>query len=54
MTTDNFSFYLQNTLIQTSQTEGQRYNDTSPFSIPAILLNYIAVVINFPRNKLDS
>jgi len=26
MTTDNFGFYLQNTLIQTSQTGGQRYS----------------------------
>jgi hypothetical protein len=34
MTTDNFCFYLQNTLIQTSQTGGQQYNDPSPFSIP--------------------
>ncbi len=34
MNTDNFCFYLQNTLIQTSQTGGQWYNDTSPFSIP--------------------
>jgi len=34
MTTDNFCFYLQNRLIQTSQTGGQWYNDTSPFSIP--------------------
>ncbi len=34
MTTDNFCFYMQNRLIQTSQTGGQRYNDTSPFSIP--------------------
>jgi hypothetical protein len=34
MTTDNFCFYLQNRLIQTSQTEGQRYSNTSPFSIP--------------------
>jgi len=30
MTTDNFCFYFQNRLIQTSQTEGQWYNDTSP------------------------
>jgi hypothetical protein len=36
MTTDNFCFYLQNRLIQTSQTEGQRYSDTSPLSIPLI------------------
>jgi hypothetical protein len=34
MTTDNFYFYLQNRLFQTSQTGGQRYSDTSPFSIP--------------------
>jgi hypothetical protein len=32
--TDNFCFYLQNRIIQTSQTGGQRYCDTSPFSIP--------------------
>jgi hypothetical protein len=34
MTTDNFCFYLQNRLIQTSQTGGQQYSDPSPFSIP--------------------
>ncbi len=34
MTTDNFCFYLQNRLIQTSQTRGQCYRDTSPFGIP--------------------
>jgi hypothetical protein len=34
MTTDNFCFYLQNRLIQTSQTAGQWYSDTYPFSIP--------------------
>jgi hypothetical protein len=34
MTTDNFCFYLQNRQIQTSQTGGQWYSDTSPFSIP--------------------
>ncbi len=32
MTTDNFYFYLQNRLIQTSQAGGQQYSDTSPFS----------------------
>jgi hypothetical protein len=36
MTTDNFSFYLQNRLIQTGQTGGQQYSNTSPFSIPWI------------------
>ncbi len=34
MTTDNFGFYLRNRLFQTSQTGGQWYSDTSPFSIP--------------------
>ncbi len=34
MTTDNFCFYLQNKLIQTSKAGGQWYSDTSPFSIP--------------------
>jgi hypothetical protein len=33
MITDNFCFYLQNILIQTSQRGGQWYSDTSPFSI---------------------
>ncbi len=36
MTTDNFCFYLQNRLIQTSQTGGQLYSDTSPYSIPCL------------------
>ncbi len=34
MTTGNFCFYLQNRLIQTSQTGGQWYSDTSHLSIP--------------------
>ncbi len=38
MTTDNFCFYLQNSLIQTSQTGGQRHSDTSPFSIPCLYI----------------
>jgi hypothetical protein len=33
MTTENVCYHLQNRLIQTSQTGGQRYSDTSPFSI---------------------
>jgi hypothetical protein len=36
MTTDNFCFYLQNSLIQTNETGGQWYSDTSPFSIPCL------------------
>ncbi len=38
MTSEIFCFYLQNRLIQTSQTGGQWYCDTSPFSIPCIIL----------------
>ncbi len=34
MRSDNFWFYLQNRLIQTSQAGGQWYIDPSPFSIP--------------------
>ncbi len=34
MTTDNFCFYLQDRLIQTSQTGGQCYSDTSPLVFP--------------------
>jgi len=33
MTIGIFCFYLQNRLIHTSQTGGQQYSDTSPFSI---------------------
>jgi hypothetical protein len=36
MITDNFCCYLQNRLIQTSQTGGQWYSDTSPFSITCL------------------
>jgi hypothetical protein len=36
MATDNFCFYLQNRLIQTSQTGGQWYSYTFPFSIPCL------------------
>ncbi len=39
MTTEIFCFYLQNRLIQTSQTGGQRYCDTSPFIISRLLLS---------------
>jgi hypothetical protein len=38
MTTDIFWFYLQNRLIQTSQTGGQWYSDTSASSIPWLCL----------------
>ncbi len=47
VTTDNFSFYLQNILIQTSQTGGQQYSDTSPFSIPSYNKTSFLVQIKF-------
>jgi hypothetical protein len=34
MTTKKICFYLQNRPIQTIETGGQRYSDTSPFSVP--------------------
>jgi hypothetical protein len=37
MKTDNFCLCLKNRLIQTSQTGGQWYSDTSSFSIPCSL-----------------
>jgi len=43
MTTDNFCFYLQNRLFQTSKTGGQWYSDTSPFSIPCFLPSFPAI-----------
>jgi len=43
MTIYYFCFYLQNWLIQTSQTGGQRYSDTSTLSIPwHVLLLHLA------------
>jgi hypothetical protein len=59
MTTDKFCFYLQNRSIQTGQTGGQLYNDTSPFSIPLVLPNvtklgpYSQHFIFFVTYKLD-
>jgi hypothetical protein len=38
MTTDNFCFYFQNRLIETSQTGGQWYSDTFPLVFPGIAL----------------
>ncbi len=42
MTTDNFCLYLQNRLVQTSQTGGQWYSDTSSFSVPCSYYNFYA------------
>ncbi len=47
-----FCFYLQNRLIQTSQTGGQRYSDTSPFSIPCMTLHLMALrITDFTYNS---
>jgi hypothetical protein len=43
MTTEFFSFYLQNRVIQTNQTGGQQYRDTSPFSIPCPIALLVAL-----------
>ncbi len=41
VTTDNFCFYLQTRLIQTSQTGGQWFSDTSlQYSLPQLLDHY--------------
>ncbi len=54
MTTNNFCFYLQNRLIQTSQTGGQWYSDTYPFSVPWIeLKNYYYSAICFIAQGTD-
>jgi hypothetical protein len=54
MTTDNFCFYLQNRLIQISQTGGQWYSDTSPFSIPwpNTLAYFVAVTVTEKKKFL--
>jgi hypothetical protein len=43
MSTDNFCFYLQNGLIQTGQTGGQLYIDTSPFSVNKLSNHSVSV-----------
>jgi len=53
MTNDNFSVYLQNRLGQTSETGGQWYSDTSPFSIPWIQLSS-QILDQFERAKRSS
>ncbi len=52
MTTDNFCFYLENRLIQTSQTGGQWYSDSSPFSIPWIGLHNPSAGTSLANDKV--
>ncbi len=42
MTDDNFCFYLQNRLIQTSQTGGQWYSDTPPLVFPGLGIFFLS------------
>jgi len=53
MTTDNFCFYLQNRIIQTSQRGGQQYSDTSLFSIPWKKTDPICVELLSSAKMLD-
>jgi hypothetical protein len=66
LATDNFFFFLQNRLIQNSQTGGQWYSDTSPFRIPWLYVSDIYEIdyichryktfwtsFSFSRQRLD-
>jgi len=60
MTTNNFCFYLQKRLIQTSKKFGQRHSDISPFSIPWSSLCCILIEVPLgwqswgPTKKFDN
>jgi hypothetical protein len=57
MTTDNFCFHLQNRLIQTGQTGGQQYSDTSRFGVPCpkVLGSYLQdFAFRFAKDKNSS
>jgi hypothetical protein len=45
MINDNFYFYLQNRLIQTSQAGGQWYSDTFPLVFPGVCVCVFAIEI---------
>jgi hypothetical protein len=53
MTTDNFCFYLQNRLIQASQTRGQWYSDTSSLSIPCQSIRVCSALTRKHETKLE-
>ncbi len=50
MTTDNFCFYLQNRLIQTSQTGGQWFRDTVFYQVQCTLFYIENVAELFPAH----
>ncbi len=54
MTTDNFSFYLQNRLIQTSLTGGQWYNDTSRLVFPGLSLSSLFSLVYRSRVRPET
>jgi hypothetical protein len=51
MTTDNYCFYLQNRLIQSSQTGGQWYSDTSPLVFPGLSFLSVTASLCFLKEK---
>jgi hypothetical protein len=53
MTTDISCFYLQNRLIQTSQTGGQRYSDTCPLEFPASANNHRTLEIEESKFEIE-
>jgi hypothetical protein len=53
MTTGIFCFYLQNRLVQTSQTGGQQYSDTSPLVFPGSTLSSLSSLIYYLRVRLE-
>ncbi len=58
MTTDNFYFYLQNRLIQASQTRGQWYSDASSFSmltaVKSFVLQSLRLTLDGSHSSFDS
>ncbi len=53
MTTDNFCFYLQNRLIQTSHSGCQWYSNTSPLVFPVVAIAVISFLmfVKLRQNK---
>jgi hypothetical protein len=53
MKTDNFCFHMQNRLIQTSQTGGHWYSDTSPLVFPELVytLGIVALALSLEHRS---
>jgi hypothetical protein len=54
MTSENFCFYLQNRLIQTSQTGGPCYSDTSPFCFPWLSRYKTKILIHIVNSEINA